>query len=128
MKKEKKCFIDFHLLGNQSTENWKRYEAVLIAFGNYLFQNNIGTWSGRETSLSKKNTKKDTLTRTNFWIILESGKEKAEEELKRLVKNFRVSSFTKIKIGNTFEQQKNEDFSKFLKKQKNFTWIYYRGD
>jgi len=122
-KQYEKIFnIEISMKSNGTSDDWERYEAVLIAFGNSVFQQGIGTWGGRETAFGKPF---DDLVRTNYWYVLETGLDKAVSELKRIVKNFRLGRVTKTEIGKAFVPK--TDYKKEFQNQKEFSWSYSRN-
>jgi len=120
-KNEKIINLDLWIKTKATTEHWERYEALLVTFSNFLFQNKIGTWGGRETAIGKPT---DQLIRTNYWFVLEEGTEKATLELKRIIKNFRLGLVTKIQVGRPTESK--TDYKTKFQKEKEFVWSYYR--
>lgn len=113
--------LDLYIMPKASKEEWERYEAVLLTFGNFLFQNKIGTWGGRETAIGSEN---HYFARTNYWFVIESGVDKSVKELNRIVKNFRLGKVTKVKVGILIESK--TDYKNRISKEKTFTWQYYR--
>lgn len=117
--------LDLWIKDVATSDDWERYEALLITFGNYLFQNNIGEWGGRETAIGKT---PDGLVRCNYWFVLKKETDKSALELKRMVKNFQLESVTEIKIK--FDKSGKIDFktnfkAKFEDKKSN-DWSCYR--
>ena len=102
--------IDFSIKSNATAEEFERYEAVIILFSAFLFQNIIGGWEGKETTL-----KTDNYVRTNFWFVLASDNAKAVNELMRMVSNFKLKKVTKVKVG------KAENSDMHLKKALKFS-------
>jgi hypothetical protein len=115
--------LDLSIKSKAKKEDWERYEALLVTFGNYLFQNKIGTWSGRETAMEKLKGKNE-IERINYWYVLESGIDKAFIELKRIIKNFRLVSVTKMEVGSLIKSK--TDYKTKFEKEKEFSWIYHR--
>lgn len=113
--------IDFWIREKAKSEDWERYNALLFSYGEYLFQNKIGTWGGRETAMGKPD---DGLVRTNYYYVLEKGTNKAVTELKRMIKNFRLTAVTKVQVGKPIESK--TDYKSKFEKEKEFAWVSYR--
>ena len=115
---EKTICIDLsiNLADDQEVE---RYNSLILTFSVYLFQNEIGTWGGRETGMAKND--KD-VERTNYWYVLESSKDVALAEFKRMVKNYRLNSKTKIVIGQPYSSK--TDYKSEFKKKDSFVWSF----
>ena len=120
-KYEKIINLDLWIKTKATSAEWERYDALLVVFGNFVFQNKIGRWGGRETAMGNP---KDGLGRTNYWFVLESGASKAVKELTRMVKNFRLEKVTKIQVGIAIESK--DDYKKKIEKEKEFCWSYTR--
>jgi hypothetical protein len=125
MKNEKDYTIVSINLGikqKATTDDWERYEALLVTFSNYLFQNEIGDWGGRETSLLKGGGL--DISRVNYWYVLFEEKNVAVNELMRMCINFSLLEVTKIEIGEPIKSKKNE--KKRFKDRKTLCWEYHR--
>lgn len=113
--------IDLWIKGKAKKEDWERYDGLLLVYCNFLFQNKIGTWGVRETAIGKTS---DGLLRGNYYYVLEKETTKAVSELKRMIKNFRLTSVTKVKVGNPIESK--TDYKTKFEKEKEFSWTYIR--
>ena len=116
--------IDLWIKEKATSEEWDRYESVLIIFTNFLFQNEIGDWSGRETAMGKPS---NGLERTNYWIILNSDIDKAKAELEKIVKNYQLIHVTKIEMSKEPDIEDKKNYKDIFKKKKEFTWTYYKN-
>lgn len=116
--------IDLWIKEKATSQEWDRYESVLLTFTNFLFQNEIGDWSGRETAIGNTT---DGLIRTNYWSILNSDIDKAEVKLKEIIKNYRLNRVTKIEVSKEPYTEHKKNYKDIFKKKKEFTWIYYKS-
>lgn len=111
--------LEIHKAANSS--DWERYDAALPMISLRLFQNNLGTWGGRETCLGEP---VDGFVKTNYWFVLESGVEKAKEEMERIIENFNLGSFTRLTIGDAVTSE--NDFKKELEETESLEWVWIR--
>lgn len=111
--------IETSVKTSATPDEYERYEAFLVTFGNFLFQKKIGTWGGSEVALSKSK-----FAKTTYWYILEHEADHTKRELKRMSKNFRLNAVLKVDIGLPMES--NVDYEKQISKEKKFSWAYYR--
>lgn len=118
---EKTATISLSILGKAKNDDWERYEAALICFSNFLFQENAGMYNGRETAIINK-PKKNEKEKTTFWFVLESKQKLAINKLKKIIKNFNLSDVTTFTNG--IPQKETEDYKKIFEKRKKFSWDY----
>ena len=111
--------IDLEIHKNATSDELERYDGVLPIITYQMFKNEIGTWGGRETCMSEP---EDGFVRTNYWYVLESGLEKAKQEIERIVKNFNLQNFTNLKIGNPIDSE--TDYKTKFKKSKSLDWSW----
>ena len=113
---EKIANIDLSIQDSVTDLIWERYEAVLVAYSASLFQKGIGTWGGRETGAGE---------RTNYWFVIESGLEEAKQELERLIRNFRLKTWTSIFVSDLADDETG--LKKELAEKKEFSWTYFKN-
>lgn len=133
IKKSNQVFnLDLGIKIGATKAEQERYEAVLVAFSNFLFQEKIGKWGGRETLMGKPTKKQGVLPclRINYWFVIEEGRGKAIKELKRIVKNFRLQKVSNpISDTDAFDDLRTKGISlkQQVAKMKEFTWTYTRN-
>lgn len=118
---EKVANIDLDIHKNATTDEWERYDAALTTISYLLFKDSIGTWGGRETCMG---IPEDGWLRTNYWFVLESGLDKAKQEIERIIRNFNLSKFTKLTIGEPSESK--TDYKTKFKKEESMKWSWYK--
>lgn len=118
---EKTVMLDLWIKSIATPEDKERYNGLVIVFSNELFQLRIGEWGGRESCLGKP---VDGLAQTHYWSVLESKAKKAETELKRMVKNFKLGSITKLKISEPIDSQ--VDCKKQIEQGNELIWRFFR--
>jgi ribosomal protein L16 Arg81 hydroxylase len=115
---EKIVNIDLDIHKDATSDDLERYDAALPIISYNLLKENIGDWGGRETSLKGN----DDYVRTNYWFVIESGLEKAQKEIKRIVENFSLSKITKLRISSP--QKSNADYKTQLENNKELSWSW----
>ncbi|WP_318343843.1 hypothetical protein [Flagellimonas baculiformis] len=118
---EKIVNIDLEIHKTANTNDWERYDAALPIISLRLFQNNLGAWGGRETYFGES---EDGYVKTNYWFVLESGVEKAKEQIEGIIKNFNLGSFTRLIIGDAVPSE--NDFKQELEETESLEWVWVR--
>lgn len=98
-RKYNATYISLSLAKNAKLSVKERFESVRIAFSVFLFQ-------------EKKGYNDD-----DAWIILVSNLETIKDRLKKMLKNYKLSSVVKINIG--------ESFLSAMPIPDKFYWYYY---
>ncbi len=118
---EKIVNIDLEIHKSATTNDWERYDAALPMISLRLFQKNLGAWGGRETYIGDS---PDGYIKTNYWFVLESGVEKAKEQMERIIENFSLGSFTRLIIGDAVPSE--NDFKQELEETESLEWVWVR--
>ena len=116
---EKIVNIDLEIHKDATSDEWERYDAVLPVITYHVFKENIGGWGGRETCMGEPG---DGYIRTNYWRVLESGVDKAKEQIERIIKNFNLSDFINLRIGDSINSE--TDYKTKFKKEKTLEWSW----
>lgn len=119
-KYERIINIDLQILDNGTSADWQRYDAALPIISLKLLEKNCGIWAGRETCLGKG--KCPDFRRTNYWYVLESKAKEASNEIKTIVKNFRLQTITKTVAGPPVDTKK--DYKEVIEKMKTLNWAW----
>lgn len=111
--------IDLEIHHEVNSDEWERYEAVLPIISLALLREQIGLYGGRETCLGIPD---EGYIQSNYWYVLETRVEIAKKELERIISNFELREFTRLKIGKPAES--DTDFEADIKKETSLKWNF----
>lgn len=120
-------FVDFEYYKDSEkytkeelSDNWERFDAACNAFDIYCFKQNIGEWSGRESTLSKTKHK----VYVAYYLVLAKNIEQVKSKIQNLIKNFDLADFTKIAYSDIATSK--GDVEKELKAKEELSLTYSR--
>ena len=118
----KVIIFDLDIHQSASKNEFERYDASLTTISHFLFQKSIGSWTGRESCIG---TPEDGYIRTNYWTVLEEHNIDAKKEIERIISNFNLGKFTRLKVSDTIDLK--EDFKSELESEKELKWSWIKN-